>query len=193
MIGSIKRSTLLGRLPALARNVVGSLGIGVLNGIAIVSINALVWPAEPDIPGLGRMLAISVPIALVIGGAIALAGQDETKPAPVEAPPPPAEIAFLKRLPRHLGRDLASVSVQDHYCEAVTATGRTLVLMRFADALDELTGAEGTQIHRSHWVAFDAVAGVSRAGDGLAVRLKDGRELPVSRSRVAEVREKLRV
>ena len=38
------------------------------------------------------------------------------------------------------------------------------------------------RIHRSHWVAETAVAGVERSGTRMDVRLRDGRRLPVSRA-----------
>lgn len=200
-IALVIRSPLLAGTPAMLRNALGSVTIGIVNSAAIVAINAIVWPGVEGLPGFGQMAAITIPIALVFGVAIAAVGwsapadpvASPADPAATLAVPVPApEVAFLRRLPRHLGRDLVSVSVQDHYCEVVTATGRALVLMRFADALDELANAEGMQVHRSHWVAFGAVAGLARSGDGLAVRLADGREIPVSRSRTAAVRQRLR-
>ena len=53
--------------------------------------------------------------------------------------------------------------------------------MRLADAVAELEGLEGAQVHRSWWVARDAVVGVTR-GDGRAtLTLKGGVTAPVSR------------
>lgn len=110
-------------------------------------------------------------------------------PAPqVEAEPP--VVAFLRRLPTRLGRDLVRVSVYDHYVEAHTRRGHELILIRFADALAELDGYDGLQIHRSHWVARAAVRRVVRGeGRSLSVELDDGTRLPVSRSRESAVRE----
>lgn len=107
---------------------------------------------------------------------------------PVEAVPP--VVAFLRRLPTRLGRDLVRVSVYDHYVEAHTRRGHELILIRFADALAELDGYDGLQIHRSHWVARAAVRRVSRGeGRSLSVELDDGTRLPVSRSRESAVRD----
>ncbi len=106
----------------------------------------------------------------------------------VEAEPP--VVAFLRRLPTRLGRDLVRVSVYDHYVEAHTRRGHELILIRFADALAELDGYDGLQIHRSHWVARAAVRRVLRGeGRSLSVELDDGTRLPVSRSRESAVRE----
>ena len=52
---------------------------------------------------------------------------------------------------------LLALSVEDHYVDIVTDKGKTLVLMRLADAMKETGSVAGLQIHRSHWVARGAV------------------------------------
>ena len=70
-----------------------------------------------------------------------------------------------------------------------TSRGSDLILMRLADALAELEGIEGSQTHRSWWVAKAAVSGAKR-GDGRAVlTLRNGVEAPVSRSYAGALRE----
>ncbi len=101
----------------------------------------------------------------------------------------PAPVPFLDRLPAELGRDLVSLSMQDHYVEATTSKGTTLILMRFGDALDELANLDGYQIHRSHWIAAAALGGVQRQGSSLTVTLTDGRSLPVSRTYAPTIRK----
>ncbi|HEY9013423.1 MAG TPA: LytTR family DNA-binding domain-containing protein [Devosia sp.] len=103
------------------------------------------------------------------------------------AAPPPAP-ALLDRLPLPQRGTLMSLSVTDHYVEVTTSRGRSLVLMRLSDAIREAAPIAGIQIHRSHWVALDAVARTLRVEGKLVVELKDGRRLPVSRGYAAEVR-----
>lgn len=109
--------------------------------------------------------------------------------APVQtAPEPPPMLARLK--PENRG-PILRLSAEDHYTLTVTSRGRELILIRFSDALSELGDTIGTQIHRSHWIAraaFDAL--VTREGK-LMARLKDGTELPVSRSFASEVKAKV--
>lgn len=104
---------------------------------------------------------------------------------PVEAP---VYAGFFKRLPAHLGTNLISLSSQDHYVEVTTDLGRELLHMRLGDALEELSGYPGQQIHRSHWIAARAFLGTTRENNRLAVQLSDGRTLPVSRSFASDVR-----
>ncbi len=185
------------RISIWLRSLSGGVLIGACIGLFIAAINPSFWPDAPGLSGLVGYLQLTLPISLVVSLAITLsnrgqpqqAGPAEADAASVQVPASP----FLRRLPVTIGKQLYSVSVQDHYVEAVTERGKHMVLMRFSDALDELAGIEGVRIHRSHWVAVDAIANTRKSGDRLFVILKDGRELPVSRSYLADVRETLRV
>ncbi len=84
---------------------------------------------------------------------------------------------------------LIRLSMNDHYVEVETAKGATLILLRFSDALEELGGADGLQVHRSHWGAKDAVESARRDGSRLYLMLKSGQEIPVSRTYRAAARE----
>ncbi len=98
---------------------------------------------------------------------------------------------FLRRLRPDMGRDLISLSIQDHYLEVVTRAGSQTLLMRMADAEAELDGYPGLRVHRSHWIGLDAVNRLSRAGNKWTVDLCDGRTLPVSREQAPSLRETL--
>jgi len=99
-----------------------------------------------------------------------------------EAPTNPGAPRLLARLPLDKRGALVSLSVQDHYTEIVTTKGRELVLMRLSDAIAETEGCAGLQVHRSHWVALDAVASARRDGARAVITVTDGREIPVSRN-----------
>lgn len=100
----------------------------------------------------------------------------------------PLRSGFRALLPYHLGDDLVSLSSEDHYIRVVTDRGNALVRYRFADAIKELSGIMGIQVHRSHWVAVRAVERVSSDGKGYRIRLTDGNEFPVSRTNVGVIR-----
>lgn len=108
--------------------------------------------------------------------------------ASAAASPPP--VRFLERLPLKLrGAEIWAVEAEDHYLRLHTSKGQDLILLRLADAVAELEGIEGAQVHRSWWVARDAIAD-ARRGDGRAVlTLKDGSEVPVSRTYARLLRE----
>ena len=97
-------------------------------------------------------------------------------------------VRFFDRLPAELGQDLIYVRVVDHYVQVITTAGSTLVLMRFADAVTELEGANGMRVHRSYWVARDHVIETMRENGRTILRLTAGHKVPVSRSYLADVR-----
>ena len=91
--------------------------------------------------------------------------------------------ALLARLPAHSRAELLHLRMQDHYVEVHTAAGSEMLLLRFRDALREVEDVNGLQVHRSHWVARNAVAAVERRRGGRVVlRLVNGTRVPVSRS-----------
>ncbi len=104
----------------------------------------------------------------------------------------PARIAgqrFLKRLPANLGDELLCLTVEDHYVRVHTPLGNTLILMRFADALLELEEYEGMQVHRSWWVAINAVEKVSKDKRRHILILKNGMKVPVSQRYNEKIKE----
>ncbi|KAA0573898.1 LytTR family transcriptional regulator [Azospirillum sp. Sh1] len=110
-------------------------------------------------------------------------------PFPGGEPAPSRPAPFLGRIPAKLGRDLLALEMEDHYVRVHTALGSDLILMRMRDAVAELAGIDGRQVHRSYWVAASAVAAVERKPDGkLSLRLTNGLLVPVSRTHAPSVR-----
>ncbi|MEL6644307.1 MAG: LytTR family DNA-binding domain-containing protein [Pseudomonadota bacterium] len=95
-------------------------------------------------------------------------------------PPEPARL--LRRLDMGEATKIWRLTVRDHYVDVFTDAGKHSLLMRFSDAMDELEGIAGMQVHRSHWVATEAVRAVEREGGRMFVRLYDGETVPVSRA-----------
>ena len=107
----------------------------------------------------------------------------------IEKPAVPAAAAqengrkFLDRLPaKYRAADLYAVSSEDHYLRVHTSVGEELILMRLADAVRELADTDGLQIHRSWWVAADAITDEKRLDGRSLLILPTGTEAPVSRS-----------
>jgi hypothetical protein len=97
---------------------------------------------------------------------------------------------IVARLPPRLrSADIQAIEAEDHYVRVHTTAGSDLVLMRFADALDELRGIEGAQVHRSWWVARGAVNGSCREHGRIYLVLGAGAKAPVSRSYARALRQ----
>ena len=103
--------------------------------------------------------------------------------APLEPAPP----AFHDRLPAGFG-PLLALKGEDHYVRAIGDTREELVLIRLRDAVAELGDAAGTQVHRSWWVAKDAVTRINREGRSATLILTNGSEVPVSRENMARLK-----
>lgn len=134
-------------------------------------------------------LALALPVSRLSPGSMRFLARPRTEDAPARpAPPAPAAPNFLARVPRPLRGAPLCVAAEDHYLRVHTPGGSALILYRMADALADLAGADGLQVHRSFWVAAEAVAGVERSGRRVSLRLTNGLVVPVSRSFLARVR-----
>lgn len=89
---------------------------------------------------------------------------------------------FAARLTEWSGAPIIHLTVDDHYTEAHCLDGSVYrVLIRFADAVNEMDGIRGVCIHRSHWVALDFIEEAFRKKGRDFVTLATGAVLPVSR------------
>lgn len=95
---------------------------------------------------------------------------------------------FLARLPGPLPGRLLCLEMQDHYLAVHTTGGTEMILCRMEDAARELDGI-GRRVHRSWWVAGDAVESAPRNGQRQFLQLIDGRSVPVGRSFKSVLRE----
>ncbi len=88
-----------------------------------------------------------------------------------------------EKLPLPLRRaSILALTAEDHYLRVHTDRGQALILMSLSQAVEALGEDAGLRIHRSHWVARDAVVDSQRKDGGLEVRLANGLALPASRS-----------
>lgn len=162
------------------RSAITCLSFSVLFTGYIVEFNRMIFgidtPSDLSV-GLIFLIVLSVPLTVnpIIYFVLKMNGEEpnevgETMPR------------LLKRLPESLGRKLVRVSVEDHYINVITEAGSERLLMRFGDAMNELDDAAGLQVHRSHWVAHDAVQSYWTDGSKTLLALQDGSHVPVSRN-----------
>jgi hypothetical protein len=130
-------------------------------------------------------LLIGVIIALIAAPAPPLS--DAAATTAVAAPPAPAPASGLAA--RVAIADLHAIVAEDHYLRLHLADGRQpLVLYRFGDALQELAGHPGLQVHRSAWVADAAQPRALREGRKWRLQLASGVIVPVSQTFVPALR-----
>jgi DNA-binding LytR/AlgR family response regulator len=96
--------------------------------------------------------------------------------------------ALLSRLPKRLGEEIVALEAEDHYLRVHTALGSDLVLMRLSDAIAAIEPDLGLQVHRSWWVAQDAICEIVRSEQRPHLKLRNGLLVPVGRTYSAAVR-----
>ncbi len=96
---------------------------------------------------------------------------------------------FLNRIPDKLGDDLICFSMEDHYLQVHTDKGNHMILMRMKDALKELQDYHGIQVHRSWWIAIDAVIDVKKTSRKATLTMKNDMQVPVSQKYLSVLKE----
>ena len=165
----------------------------------IVHLVLLVWVTNPAVtsPGIFEIAVFVFLTSLGVGayrhatGLIPQTGRPLAMTAPDAAPLAvlaPVRVAstalshLVRRLPADVQGPLISIAVRDHYVDVTTRQGQASLLLRLSDAVREVSPDEGTRVHRSHWVAWDAIEAVEIRDAKMMLRLWGGRHVPVSRT-----------
>jgi hypothetical protein len=125
------------------------------------------------------------PSDMAAGEARGASSSRQSAIAPVamtEGPEAEPELRLMQRLDPDVRGRPVRLSARDHYVEVVTDRGKARLLLRLADAIAELEGCDGMQVHRSHWVARWAVEGGERNRGQWRLVVADGSRIPVSRA-----------
>lgn len=128
---------------------------------------------------------------------LAQVGEDEAQAPPLPAArdvvTKPVAVQGGTRLNARLSRGfegpVLALESEDHYVRVHGPRRSELLLIRMRDAIVEMDGIAGEQVHRSWWVAADAVKGVEAEGRNRKLVLANGMKVPVSRDSVARLRQ----
>lgn len=123
----------------------------------------------------------SDPAIMPAAGGGTLASEDQSAAHEAAAQARDGLAQFAARLPGPIKGRLLCLEMQDHYLMVHSTGGGEMVLCRMEDAARELEN-QGRRVHRSWWVARDAVDRVEREGQRVFLRLIDDRRVPVGRS-----------
>jgi DNA-binding LytR/AlgR family response regulator len=94
----------------------------------------------------------------------------------------PRSPSFLSRIAEEIRAPVIALEAEQHYLRVFTEKGRDLILYRFSDAVAEMKDEDGAQVHRSWWVSRAAVERAVKENGAWRLILKDGAEVPVSRT-----------
>ncbi len=100
-----------------------------------------------------------------------------------------ATVNQLRRRPDGLSGPIVYLSSEDHYLRVCTPSGDGLVLYRMGDAIADLKGADGMQVHRSWWVARSSVAEVLSNNGSRTLVLHNDIRVPVGRTYLSGLRD----
>ena len=190
----------------IARGVRASFGTDHLPGWGLLLISALLgaiplsfeirWLVETLLAPVGGLPApwvtyLNVSVINIVFSLIQytmIEGWPLTAPAdtPVSQPEEPADprptIGRLRRRPEGVHGVISYMQMQDHYLHVRTDQGAGLVLGRMGDAVADLQGSDGQQVHKSWWVSRAAVDQITVANRKREILLLDGTVIPVGRS-----------
>ena len=111
---------------------------------------------------------------------------DEFKPSSnqtVDSTPP-----FADLVSDHIWGDLLYLKAELQYIKVVTSKGQELILYSLREAMNELPQSAGLQVHRSYWVASQAINLFRSRGRQGELVLVDGKAVPVSRANASQVK-----
>lgn len=154
--------------------------------LCISLINAFTFAKPQAGGGLMYLFGIILLSVAVINGLLQLLQRNTNDTITTTIPPrDDPEQRFMRRLPPEARGPLVRIEAQDHYLNVVTTKGAALILMRLAEAVDELQDVAGLQTHRSHWVKLGAVQAHRRSAGRDTLVMADGATVPVARGRRA--------
>jgi hypothetical protein len=182
-----------GRLALPARIVATIAGASLPLALELTFINAAVFGAETTLGALGTAYLQAALVGALILVPMSLLRRTTAPPTAEPRPAAASGARFLARIPATLGGRLLALEMEDHYLRIYTDSGSALILLRISDAVAELDGVDGWRVHRSWWVAAEAVTSVRREKGGrTTLRLANGLVVPVSRGAASDLRERLR-
>lgn len=156
----------------------GLIPFGLLCALAVLGVE--IWARQAS-----ERLA-SRPVVSGEGTGQSSASTAETPICPVDGI---AEPRLLTRLPASFESPILAIQSEDHYVRVHGPQGSDLVLLRLRDAIAEMDGCDGEQIHRSWWVARGGIASVAQSGRACSIRLQNGAVAPVARESIGRLQK----
>jgi hypothetical protein len=174
-------------LPELFTMLVGLVVLAIPVSLTSNLLTRLFDPTAPAPPPMGVYYVILAMI-LPFGVGYLLLDRRLSRAAALPPAASQAPAKLYDRLPAHLGREVLALQAEDHYVRVHTPVGSALLLIRLADAIEELGAVEGERPHRSWWVARSAIAAARPEGRRMTLTLSNGVEVPVTREAVPRLR-----
>lgn len=153
----------------------------------------LIWPVHASgmqaLEYYGLTVLVAVPAAAAVFALMRLGGGATVGPVAAMAGGTPAAAESRDDvLPDHLIETAICLQMEDHHVR-IHLLGRSLLhLAPMGQAVAAIGERRGIQVHRSWWVADEAVREVVTEGRAVSLILSNGLKVPVARNRIAAVR-----
>lgn len=132
---------------------------------------------------VGANLLMNGPLRLPRFGYLPLADPSFSGPGSSDENEAPAgDPEFFSRLKSIDTTQIAALEAEDHYVRVHTTDGSELIHYRFTDAVNEMRGRDGLQVHRSYWVNKAAIESMVRRGRSFDIVLKGDKRIPVGQT-----------
>ncbi len=148
------------------------------------------WSYSPILALAGEFLTLAsivIPIHFLLWLIIDRSTRVSTSADGAEVQPSPA---FLQRIPNLETDEVLALHAEEHYVRVYSTHGAELIHYRFGDAVKEMPADLGLQVHRSWWVAGNAVQSAKRGARRWQLDIGIESTVPVSDSFVQAVRER---
>lgn len=188
LAGSLMLSAAYGCWRAVARPI--RLAPWICWGLALVTAAALgallsnavavrLWPQVNYVAGSTWYLQVLIILA-PLTFAKAFLRRSSKRPRPL--PPLDRRLAILA------DDEIDCVTIEDHYVRVHGRASSRLLYGTFRDALAQLEGCDGLQVHRSWWVSREALEKVVIDGRRVQLALRNGLKVPVARSCISRLK-----
>ncbi|MBP7829150.1 MAG: LytTR family transcriptional regulator DNA-binding domain-containing protein [Kiritimatiellae bacterium] len=145
------------------------------------------------VPVAFTWVAVNAPFRLGYSFRREVVAPPAAPPDPPAAPPasPSAAPFFLGLIPAALRGEPIHMKSEWHYLRVATIKGQSLILYTLRDAILELPPDMGVQTHRSYWANLAHVKEFKTRGRLATLTMSDGAAVPVSRSKVKDLKARL--
>ena len=121
-----------------------------------------------------------ITVLLPLNAVLWVAIHARARPVDMEAAGDPVQPEFLNKAEGLTLGQVIALQAEEHYVRVHAVDRNVLIYGRFSDAVSEMPKALGLRVHRSWWVADNAVAQARRGERRYRLELVNGTSVPVS-------------
>ena len=91
-------------------------------------------------------------------------------------------IVFFENYPNLNGARIRWISMEDHYARVVLENSEVMLHAPMREIEQQLKNYPGSRVHRSHWVANDAIQSIDRNGRAVMISVDTNTKIPLGKT-----------